>query len=860
MVDTLPIVIRDNIIPSGIKETWITQPVVTSDGGGGIIAAWINHEKVITSSSLSLSALEGGSSPEYENIDEILKADAYDLIKMIFDKVHKPKGSSGNPGTEYYSIYGQRIDVFGGTIWPESIPGYGMEIVSASINSRNELKAISGPNDDGIFLVWNEEEVAPNLFIQSVDNWGVKRYDAPKPVMVNEYGGGGALSVVKADPTSAIITWTDLRDFVEPTTLVTHVFAQKIDMTTGTPQWPNPAQPQAVPLAMDGGTHGISSITQDGAGGAYIMWHDIYPAAATTVGGILDTADISIGHIKSNGVVDLPNFTLTITGGQGLGDIIYDGAGGAIVTWSDNRAGSFENLDYKVDLYAQRVTLLPVTLPAPKIDRVKFDQNVIRNDARYMVYIEGKNFFFGATAIFIHTQTGYIIPCYDVNVSEDGKTITYRISVFRADTGVYDLIVTNPDGKSATKPSALNLLSSPAIPRIDKDVRYDAIAQTLTYYIYFWNDGGEPAYNIQVRETIPPGTNLVSYNPPPNMVCEVDTELICYGRDGFVLEPYSEYLLTVTIGISPLIPPVTIDNRARLSVPKIGDFIDTASFTIYPPPPTPPPGAHIYCKWWCLFFGINLGSIGVPEDPNEKQISPMEFVTVDTTLTMRIYFENIGTGPAKDIFITDTLDPFLDEYTLRDISDGGVYDPSTRTIRWALLNRNLQPHESDFVSFRIMPRKDTPRGTWISNKATIVFDINPPLDTPLVKVYIGPPPEWDVLYILNMVRDMLISAKRSVEENDPQNPFYGLKNKGSVIGKLNSAIISVTNAIDSYKAGQMNLTGNHIDTCINELNALRNFVSSQEGKTISSDVAREVYHYIDNIFIFLLETAKSLME
>jgi hypothetical protein len=58
----------------------------------------------------------------------------------------------------------------------------------------------------------------------------------------------------------------------------------------------------------------------------------------------------------------------------------------------------------------------------------------------------------------------------------------------------------------------------------------------------------------------------------------------------------------------------------------------------------------------------------------------------------------------------------------------------------------------------------------------------------------------------------------------------------------------------------MNLTENHIDTCINELNALRNFVSSQEGKTISSDVAREVYYYIDHIFIFLLETAKSLME
>ena len=857
LVDINPIIIRDNIVPSGILDTWVNEVVATGDGEGGLICAWTNYEKYEASTTaLSFSSLEESSpSFPYESIEQILKANVHDLIKTFFDNGYRITGNrelSSNPGVIRYSIYGQRIDKDGNRVWPEEIFNYGKKIVDDRGNERFDLRAVSGPDDDGIFLLWAEANVYPNLFIQSVDNNGNLRYISDpswelygKPFIVNEIGGGRFPSLVKVDPTNVIVAWSDLRHFVEPTTLTVYVYAQKIDMTTGDPQWPTPSTPYTIPIAVGSGIHGLPSVTEDGAGGAYIMWHDLYipEDETTTLEDVIETADVSIGHIRSNGTLDIPNFTFSITGGQGLGDIIYDGVEGAIVSWSDTRAISLkdENPDLnRIELYAQRVIpFIPTPLPPPQIS--DFNPKNVDNDNRYSITITGVNFFAGASVIFTHIDTGYIVPCYDVNISEDGTTITCMIAVFRVETGEYYLTVTNPDGQSDTGEVPLNVSPSPSQPYIQKDVRYNATAQTLTYYIYFGNEGGRPVENIEVRETIPPGTNLVSYTPPPNMMCslsEDSSELICWNG----LEPYSEYLLTVIIDISPLIPPVTIDNMAVLHFPS-GSIVVPASFTIYPP-------AHSGCSWFsCLSF---------PFDPNEKQISPMEFVTVDTTLTMRIYFENIGTAPAKDIFITDTLDPFLDEHTLREISDGGVYDPRTRTITWVLLNRNLQPHESDFVSFRIMPRKDTPRGTWISNKATIVFDTQPPMDTPLVSVYIGPPPDWDVLYILKMVRDMLISAKRSVEENDPQNPFYGLKNKGSVIGKLNSAIISVSNAIDSYIAGKMHLTENHIDTTINVLNALRNFVSSQAGKTISSGVASMIYYRIDTL-IFLLETAKSLM-
>ena len=252
-------------------------------------------------------------------------------------------------------------------------------------------------------------------------------------------------------------------------------------------------------------------------------------------------------------------------------------------------------------------------------------------------------------------------------------------------------------------------------------------------------------------------------------------------------------------------------------------------------------------------WNFNCCAGGIPVDPNEKQVSPMNFVTVNTVLSNRLYFENIGTAPATDVYVRDTLSPRLDDHTLRDISNGGTYDPGTRTISWALKDINLQPGETKYVSFRIMPSVYTPRGTFIYNKATIVFDTQPPMDTPTVPIYVGPPPEWNALTLLEQVRMFLTQMKQNV-----QDPSFVLKNKGSLLGKLDAMLISVSNAIVNVNAGKTNLTGNNIYTCINEMNALINFGSSQVGKEMSPEMwAQGIVQFRQ--LIFMLETAKTLL-
>jgi len=345
---------------------------------------------------------------------------------------------------------------------------------------------------------------------------------------------------------------------------------------------------------------------------------------------------------------------------------------------------------------------------------------------------------------------------------------------------------------------------------------------------------------------------LVSWTGPPNLDCSVaGNQLVCFGRDGFELAPYTQYLLTVIVNYSTLSLPATLTNRTRLNSPKPGECVDQdwETITIYPPPPIGGGGGGFgfYFSW---NFSFSFG--GCPFDPNEKQVSPSDFVTVDTTLRMAIYYENIGTAPAEDIYITDTLEHRFDEYTLRNISDGGVYNPISRTIIWELKGVYLQPGEEGFVSFEIMPRKDTQPGVFLYNHATIIFDTQSPIDTPIVPIYIGPPPEIGVSGLLEYVRDQLIIKRDGMES-------VTLKNKGSIVAKLNAAISSVSSAIGNLENQDSNLAQNNIYTTINELNALIDFISSQEGKIITTEIAREAYEQLGHL-IFLLNLAKLLLE
>lgn len=186
----------------------------------------------------------------------------------------------------------------------------------------------------------------------------------------------------------------------------------------------------------------------------------------------------------------------------------------------------------------------------------------------------------------------------------------------------------------------------------------------------------------------------------------------------------------------------------------------------------------------CLGFPIDPKQA---VDPNDKAgslgVEAERFFSGQTPLSYTIHFENLetATAPAATVMVTDALDVQhldLDSLSLGPISfgdfallpapgqseySGGVdlrpeqnivvtvsakLDKQTGVLTWrfdsidqetgqstedpaaGFLPPNVNPPAGEGgVAFTVQPRADLPTGTEIPNRASIVFDTNPPLDT-----------------------------------------------------------------------------------------------------------------------------------
>ena len=131
-------------------------------------------------------------------------------------------------------------------------------------------------------------------------------------------------------------------------------------------------------------------------------------------------------------------------------------------------------------------------------------------------------------------------------------------------------------------------------------------------------------------------------------------------------------------------------------------------------------------------------------DPNEKAgpagIGEGNYLNEVGRLHYTIFFENLATAtaPAYRIVIVDTLAAELDPESVefgKTSHKGWQITRQGNVLRWEIegieLPPNVNPPEGEgFVTFSILPRPGVVvDGTRIENRATIVFDMNPPIMT-----------------------------------------------------------------------------------------------------------------------------------
>lgn len=152
-----------------------------------------------------------------------------------------------------------------------------------------------------------------------------------------------------------------------------------------------------------------------------------------------------------------------------------------------------------------------------------------------------------------------------------------------------------------------------------------------------------------------------------------------------------------------------------------------------------------------LDYDFDCRQVVAAFDPNLKSAVPTGFgpdhrVATNRPFQYTIDFQNTGTDTAYRVLLRDVLPPKLDSRSFRPLAASHPYQWSIRgrdTLEVlffpiALPDSNVnEPASHGFFVFEINQKPDLPVGTTFANKASIVFDFNPPIVTNTVRHSIG---------------------------------------------------------------------------------------------------------------------------
>lgn len=125
-------------------------------------------------------------------------------------------------------------------------------------------------------------------------------------------------------------------------------------------------------------------------------------------------------------------------------------------------------------------------------------------------------------------------------------------------------------------------------------------------------------------------------------------------------------------------------------------------------------------------------------DPNMKEVYPVDVLPgYDDYFTYTIHFQNMGSAPAINIRLADTLDSHLDLSTFELLSSSHNSEMQLVGNKFYVRfpNINLVSNTVDeeaskgYIQYRVKPYPNQPNGTVIPNTAYIYFDYNPAVIT-----------------------------------------------------------------------------------------------------------------------------------
>ncbi len=363
------------------------SPEILPDGAGGAFIIWSDYRELAEVYAQRVD--EMGRRQWAEGGVELCPANANQGRSCVV-----PDGTGGFiavwVGSEDHidlDIFAQRVDAAGNILW-----GTSGAVVSIA-GGDQAYPAVCSDGAGGCIVTWHDRRDSNNddIYTQRLDASGNAQWTAGGVVVCTADSIQTDVGIVADGSGGAIIVWLDFRSNGD-------LYAQKID-AAGAVQWAADGVPVCAVYPQ---VQWYPASTSDGAGGAFVAWADnrggdlgVYVQRIDSSGNLLFTpsgllvcdaddtqrapliiADGSGGAIiawedfrSGSGFPDLyarlvngvgwflwtgtegEPVRVFATGAVSYTDIVSDGAGGTIITWSDSRDEATSGLD----IYAQRV-------------------------------------------------------------------------------------------------------------------------------------------------------------------------------------------------------------------------------------------------------------------------------------------------------------------------------------------------------------------------------------------------------------------------------------------------------------------------------------------------------------------------
>jgi len=317
-----------------------TKAAITSDGNGGAIMVWDDDRTNTFSNDIYAQKVNAAGVVQWA-VDgvTICTASGYQSDPFIVSD-----GAGGaiivwedtRNGFPDYDIYAQRINASGNVVWTSN------GIVVYDFFDYASITDVISDGSGGAILVWDDYRSGSSVdvYAQRIDGNGNLLWTPSSGVPISTAANDqNSARIVSDGNNGAIIAYSN--DIGAPGNPLLTIYAQKIN-GSGVVQWTT----NGVEICSPGPNQGGISprICPDGNGGAIVAWDDQRSGTSS---------DVYAQRINSSGATEWIANGIAIRNASGVleGGVVLtsDNAGGAILSWLDDRNGS------GLHIYAQRV-------------------------------------------------------------------------------------------------------------------------------------------------------------------------------------------------------------------------------------------------------------------------------------------------------------------------------------------------------------------------------------------------------------------------------------------------------------------------------------------------------------------------